>query len=89
MKYLLSIGSSTKIKAEDGIDALLSAVEKRNIEVVDILLEGGANPNNARSRDDMWCLKQARENLHDQMVELLLKHGARDPKKLSERCLLM
>jgi len=89
VKYLLSIGSSTKIKAEDGIDALLSAVEKRNIEVVDILLEGGANPNNARSRDDMWCLKQARENLHDQMVELLLKHGARDPKKLSERCLLM
>ena len=89
MKYLLSIGSSTKIKAEDGIDALLSAVEKRNIEVVEILLEGGANPNNARSRDDMWCLKQARENLHDQMVELLLKHGARDPKKLSDRCLLM
>jgi len=89
VKYLLSIGSSTKIKAEDGIDALLSAVEKRNIEVVDILLEGGANPNNARSRDDMWCLKQARENLHDQMVELLLKHGARDPKKLSERFLLM
>jgi len=89
VKYLLSIGSSTKIKAEDGIDALLSAVEKRNIEVVEILLEGGANPNNARSRDDMWCLKQARENLHDQMVELLLKHGARDPKKLSDRCLLM
>jgi len=89
VRYLLSIGSSTKIKAEDGIDALLSAVEKRNIEVVEILLEGGANPNNARSRDDMWCLKQARENMHVEMVELLLKHGARDPKKLSERCLVM
>jgi len=89
VRYLLSIGSSTKIKAEDGIDALLSAVEKRNIEVVEILLEGGANPNNSRSRDDMWCLKQARENMHVEMVELLLKHGARDPKKLSERCLVM
>ena len=89
LQYLLSIGSSTKIKAEDGIDPLLSAVEKRHIEIVTMLLEGGANPNNARSRDDMWCLKQARENLHDEMVQLLLKHGAKDHKKLSEKCLVM
>ena len=87
--YLLSVGSSTKIKAEDGIDPLLSAVEKRHVEIVTILLKGGANPNNAKSRDDMWCLKQARENLHDEMADLLLKHGAKDPKKLSERCLIM
>jgi len=89
LQYLLSIGSSTKIKAEDGIDPLLSAVEKRHIDIVTMLLEGGANPNNARSRDDMWCLKQARENLHDEMVQLLLKHGAKDHKKLSEKCLVM
>ena len=86
---MLSVGSSTKIKAEDGIDPLLSAVEKRHVEIVTILLKGGANPNNAKSRDDMWCLKQARENLHDEMADLLLKHGAKDPKKLSERCLIM
>ena len=84
-----SIGSSTKIKAEDGIDPLLSAVEKRHIEIVTILLEAGAKPNNARSKDDMWCLKQARENKHTEMVEILLKHGAKDPKKLSEWCLVM
>jgi ankyrin repeat protein len=38
-------GASTKIKAEDGRDPLFSAVEKRNIEIVKILLEHGANPN--------------------------------------------
>jgi len=89
VQYLLSIGSSTKIKADDGIDALLSAVEKRNIEVVEILLNAGADPNRARSKDDMWCLKQAQVNMHTEMVELLLANGARDPKKLSDKCNVM
>ena len=87
--YLMSIGSSWKIKARDGIDPLLSAVEKRHVNIVKIMLEAGADPNNAHSKDDMWCLKQARENGHGEMEELLLKHGARDPKKLSEKCSLM
>ena len=89
VSYLLDIGSSTKIKAKDGIDPLLSAVEKRHVEVARLLLRAGASPNNAHSRDDMWCLKQARDNYHDEMVELLLKYGARDPKKLSEKCAIM
>jgi ankyrin repeat protein len=42
---LFVLGASTKIKAEDGRDPLFSAVEKRNIEIVKILLEHGANPN--------------------------------------------
>ena len=88
VQYLLDIGSSTKIKAKDGIDPLLSAVEKRHLEIARMLLEAGANPNNAHSKDDMWCLKQARENYHDEMVELLLKHGARDPKTLLEKCVI-
>jgi len=89
VSYLLDIGSSTKIKAKDGIDPLLSAVEKRHIEVVRLLLERGASPNNAHSRDDMWCLKQARESCYDEMVELLLQHGARDRKKFTDKCVLM
>ena len=36
--YLLSLGSSTKIRAKDGIDPLLSAVEKRHVNIVRILL---------------------------------------------------
>ena len=87
--YLLSLGSSTKIKAKDGIDPLLSAVEKRHVNIVRILLEAGASPNNAHSKDDMWCLKQARENSHEEMEQLLLEYGARDPKTLRERCSLM
>ena len=87
--YLLSLGSSTKIRAKDGIDPLLSAVEKRHVNIVRILLEAGASPNNAHSSDGMWCLRQARENCHNEMVELLLLYGARDPKKWSERCVLI
>ena len=89
VSYLLSLNSSTKIKAKDGIDPLLSAVEKRHVNIIKILLESGASPNNALSRDGVWCLKQARDNYHDEMVELLLKYGARDPKKFSEKCAIM
>lgn len=82
--YLLSKGASFKIKAYDGIDPLLSAVEKRNIEIVEILLERGANPN---SWSKETCpLLQARENHHAAMEELLIKYGATDKKKNS--CLL-
>ena len=45
VSYLLSLNSSTKIKAKDGIDPLLSAVEKRHVNIVKILLESGASPN--------------------------------------------
>ena len=39
------LGASTKIRAYDGRDPLLSAVEKRNLEIAEILLKHGANPN--------------------------------------------
>ena len=87
--YLLSLGSSTKIKAKDGIDPMLSAVEKRHVNIVRILLKAGASPNNAHSRDGMWCLKQARENCHKEMEDLLLEYGARDPKRWNEKCTLL
>lgn len=48
LNILLSIcclGASTKIRAYDGRDPLLSAVEKRNLEIAEILLKHGANPN--------------------------------------------
>lgn len=85
--YLLSAGASTKIKAHDGIDPLLSAVEKRHIGIVKILLEHGANPN---SWSKATCpLLQARENSHREMEQLLLQYGARDKKTLSEKCCLL
>ena len=39
--YLLSLGSSTKIKAKDGIDPLLSAVEKKHVNIGRILFKAG------------------------------------------------
>ena len=88
LKYLLSLGSSTKIKAKDGIDPLLSAVEKRHVNIVRILLEAGANPNNALTKDNINCLVQARENKHTEMIELLLEHGAREPR-WTDKCIIM
>jgi len=85
--YLLSKGASTKVKAHDGIDPLLSAVEKRNIEIVQILLDHGANPN---SWSKETCpLLQARDNFHDAMAQLLISYGATDKKPLSKKCVLM
>ena len=49
--YLLSKGASPKIRAKDGRDPLYSAVEKRNIEIVKILLDHGANPNSRGGPD--------------------------------------
>lgn len=91
LRYLLSKGASPKIRAEDGRDPLFSAVEKRNIEIVQILLEHGANPS---SRCGETCpLVQARDNLHPEMVDLLLRYGAREVKPFSqtikEKCVLL
>ena len=93
VQYLLSKGASTKIKAKDGRDPLLSAVEKRNVEVVRALLKAGAGTKCSRGeqgrKDKIWPLKQARENSHKEMEDLLLEFGATDPIPLSEKCALM
>ena len=93
VQYLLSKGASTKIKAKDGRDPLLSAVEKRNVEVVRALLNAGAGTKCSRGeqgrKEKIWPLSQARENSHKEMEELLLEFGATDPKPFSEKCNLM
>ena len=93
VQYLLSKGASTKIKAKDGRDPLLSAVEKRNVEVVRALLNAGAGTKCSRGeqgrKEKIWPLSQARENSHKEMEELLLEFGATDPKPLSDKCNLM
>jgi ankyrin repeat protein len=82
--YLLEKGANTKIRAYDGRDALLSAVEKRNLEIAEILLKHGANPN--AWSPETCLLLLARENRHTQMENLLIKYGAKEKKPLTQKC---
>jgi len=91
VKYLLSKGASTKIVAKDGRDPLFSAVENFNLEVVKVLLEAGASTKicikEAGKKDKLTPLSVARSKGYVDMVELLVAHGAKDPKSWS--CSLM
>ena len=89
VKALLDRGLDVNTRGQYDMTPLMDAASSGHESTFNILLEAGADPNNARSRDDMWCLKQARENFHNEMVDLLLEYGARDPKKWSEKCSLL
>jgi len=87
VKYLLSKGASTKIIAKDGRDPLFSAVENMQLEVVKVLLEAGASTQicikEAGKKEKLWPLKYARDKGYIEMEEVLLAHGAKDPREWS------
>jgi len=91
VKYLLSKGASTKIVAKDGRDALFSAVENYQLEVVKVLLEAGASTKvcikEMGKKEKLTPLSVARSKGYIEMEELLVAHGAKDPK--SWTCSLM
>lgn len=62
---------------ELGVQPLNSAAAAGEREVARILLEHGADPN-ARTRGGFSPLDAARENVDDELAELLRAHGATD-----------
>jgi len=77
VEFLLKNGADVKTAAHNAqkVTALHGAVARRDVEIVKMLLEAGADPN-ARQERGFVPLHDAAANGHAALVELLLKHGA-------------
>jgi len=76
-EFLLKNGADVKTAARNAqkVTALHGAVARRDVEIVKMLLEAGADPN-ARQERSFAPLHDAAVNGIAPLVELLLKHGA-------------
>ena len=77
VEFLLKNGADVKTAARNAqkVTALHGAVARRDVEIVKMLLEAGADPN-ARQERGFVPLHDAAANGHAGLVDLLLKHGA-------------
>ena len=77
VEFLLKNGADVKTAARNAqkVTALHGAVARRDVEIVKMLLEAGADPN-ARQERGFAPLHDAAANGIAPLVELLLKHGA-------------
>ena len=77
VEFLLKNGADVKTAARNAqkVTALHGAVARRDLEIVKMLLEAGADPN-ARQERGFAPLHDAAANGNAALVELLLKHGA-------------
>lgn len=81
VKLLLKHKAKTDVIDNDGYTALCSAVYKKNVAIAKLLLEAGADPDAGlfQPKDKTvkyWPLTYALYTKQDNMIELLLKHGA-------------
>jgi ankyrin repeat protein len=85
VEFLLENGADVKTAARNAqkVTALHGAVARRDVEIVKMLLEAGADPN-ARQERGFAPLHDAAANGHAALVELLLKHGARADAKTDD-----
>jgi ankyrin repeat protein len=75
VKTLLGYGARVNERNEAGQTALMLAAREGYVENVKVLIEGLADVN--KMDDDDWtALKYARENKHENVVELLKSYGA-------------
>jgi len=84
-EFLLKNGADVKTAARNAqkVTALHGAVARRDVEIVKMLLEAGADPN-ARQERGFVPLHDAAANGNAALVELLLQHGARADTKTDD-----
>jgi uncharacterized protein len=85
VEFLLKNGADVSLSARNAqkVTALHGAVARRDLEIVKMLLEAGADPN-ARQERGFAPLHDAAANGSEPLVELLLKHGARADAKTGD-----
>ena len=85
VEFLLKHGADVRLAARNAqkVTALHGAVARRDMEIVRLLLEAGADAN-ARQERGFLPLHDAAANGSAPLVELLLKHGARADAKSDE-----
>jgi uncharacterized protein len=76
LRELLSEGySATDIHAS-GTDAVILAVREGHLQIVELLLEAGADPNRANPQSGVTPLRMAIQEIRLEIATLLLKSGA-------------
>jgi uncharacterized protein len=85
VQFLLKNGADVKAAARNAqkVTALHGAVARRDVEIVRMLLEAGADAN-ARQERGFVPLHDAAANGNAALVEMLLKHGARTDAKADD-----
>ena len=91
VKELLAAGGEVDVCARGGVTALMAAAARGFNELVNLLLEAGANPNAKEERSKLGegrltALHAAAEYGHATACKILLDHGA-DPNSTSQSSL--
>lgn len=80
VRLLIRRGADVNQKAQGGFTALMQAALAGRPEVAEILLEAGADPN-AEDMTGKSAADWADEKNHKNIVQMITKHGGRQPKR--------
>lgn len=75
-KLLIDAGASVNVKTVNGKTPLQKAIEKNRPNVVNLLIQFGANVNAVYNSENRTALHLASRNGFDKIVEALIGHGA-------------